>query len=174
MPETYANIAIGLGLIAVGAFLQLLITAVLKRREEKVTIAAMERELIEEARLNIAKLDQLSVMIPRMEESRTVPVFIPYRMSLATLHQVISTGQLRLLPSNQSQRRWRLVAETCESFSGFVDNTELVAIISLLRKDGLTIIKYRCRQLAAQAKDTKQSMDRLLSEIDPAWKEQKV
>ena len=71
---------IGLGLIAFGAFLQQLITAVLKRRAENVTIAAMERELIEEARFNIAKLDDLSYMIPKMEESGTVPVFLPYRM----------------------------------------------------------------------------------------------
>ena len=173
-PETYANIAIGLGLIAFGAFLQSLIRAVLKRREEKVTIAAMGRELIEEARLNIAKLDQLNDVIPRMEESGTVPIFLPYRMSLAMLHQAISTGQLRLLPSAQSQRRWRLVAETCETFNGFVDNTELVGTFCLLRSDGLRIIQYRCNQLVGQARDTKQFMDSLLNDIDPAWKEQKA
>lgn len=174
MPEAYENIAIGLGLIAVGAFLQSLITAVLKRREEKATIAAMERELIEEARLNIAKLDQLSVMIPGMDESRRVPVFLPYRMSLATLHQVISTGQLRLLPSNLSQWRWRLIAESCENINGFVDNTELVATICLLHSDGLTIARYRCEQLAAQAKDTKQFIEGRLDAVAPAWRDQKA
>ena len=174
MAETYGNIGIGLGLIAFGSFLHFLITAVLKHREEKVTIAAMEGELIEKARLNIAKLDQLTDTIPIMEESGTVPVFLPYRMSLATLHQANSTGQLRLLPNNQSQRRWRLMAETCESFGGFVDNTELVATISLLHTNGLTITEYRLRQLADQAKETKQFMASLLSEIDPAWKEQKA
>ena len=172
MPGTYAELAVNLGLIAFGAFLAVTIKALLDRREKNDIIAAIEQELIAEAHLNIAKLGGLSNEITKIEQSGSVPVFLPYRMSLATLHQTISTGQLRLLPSNQTQRLWRLVAEACESFSGFVDNTELVATIVLLHTNGAAIALCRCRQLADQAKETKQFIVGLLDKIDPTWKEQ--
>ena len=175
---TFGLIATGLGFTAfgafLGAFLTFLITSMLKHREERRTASAMERELLADALLNILKHDQLRVEIPKMEGAGNVPVFLPYRMSLAALHQAISTGQLRLLPSNKSQRRWRLVAETCESFNGFVDNSELIAVNCLFSPKGLPIIKYRLNQLGDQAKETAMLIDNLLSEIDPAWKEQNI
>lgn len=172
MLETYAYIAIGLGLTAFGAFLHYLIAALLERGKQKTTTAAMEQELREEVLLNIAKLDQLAASIPEMEKDRTVPVYLPYRMSLTTLRQAISSGQLRLI-SIQSQRRWRMIAEICESFNSFVDNTELIATICLLHSDGLPIVRYRHQQLANQSTETKQSIERILTQIPSSIKNEK-
>ena len=171
--EMYAYIAIGLGLTAFGAFLHFLLAAVRERGRINVTVTAMQQELIEEAQLNIAKLDQLAAMIPEMEEGGNVPVYLPHRMTLAALHQAMATGQLRLLPSAQLQRRWRLIAELGEGFNGFVDNTELIATICLLHPSGLTVTRYRLRQLAEEAKATKQSMEKILSEVASSEKNKK-
>ena len=132
----------------------------------------MQRELLPEARLNLDKLDQLPDEFAKMEATGKVPVFIPSRMGLAALHQATSTGQLRIIRNRQTEYRWRLIAETCESFNAFVDNTEHVATICLLKTDGASIAFFRANQLAEQAKETKSFIETLLIKIDSDWNQE--
>jgi len=168
LSEQYVGIAIGAGLTALGVFLNALVSAIRTRRREDVTRTNMQQELTEEAQLNIAVLDQLSIDLPLMEAKGMVAVRIPHRMSLAALHPAISTGGLRLFSDYSIQRRWRLIAAACESFNGFVTNTEQIAIQLLLQPPnaGLTI-RYRLGQLNAQAKDTRQRIEELLNATKP-------
>ena len=77
----FGLIATGLGFTAfgafLGAFLTFLITFMLRRREETRTASAMERELFADALLNILKLDQLRVEIPKNGRDRECPGFSP-------------------------------------------------------------------------------------------------
>lgn len=164
--ENIIYLAMGIVLTTIGVFVNYIAAAAKERHKERLTMSALRQELIEEAQLNITKLNGLTAAIPMVEEAGGVPVYLPHRMTLTALHQAISDAQLRLFPT-LTQLHWRSVVEICETFNKFVDNTELLAIICLLHPDGLKIVRHRHQQLAAQAKDSREAIEQILSNITP-------
>ena len=115
----------------------------IKRQRNKKAVRAMMEEIQEEIQLNIALLDQFTKTAPKMLEEGNVPVYIPERMNLAVYNYVVSTGEIRLIDDIRKQGLIRYAAKVCEIFNKFIDNTELLLAIFLLRRDGLVWSKHR-------------------------------
>lgn len=167
MAEQYVGIAIGVGLTTFGVFLGASVSEIFTKLKDRKARDNMQIELIEEAKLNIAILGQLSVEVPEMLANGNIPVRIPHRMILAALNPAISSGAIRLLSDYRVQRRWRLIASTCESFNGFVTNTEQVAIQLLMQPpNALLTIRYRLARLSEQAIETQEAIKKFLDEAE--------
>ena len=137
----------------------------IKRQHDKKAIRAMMREMQEEIQFNIALLDQLVKTASKMLEGGNVPVYIPERMVLAVYNYVVSTGEIRLIDDIRKQRLIRYAAIACETFNKFIDNTEILLAIFLLRSDGLVWSKYRLEKLIETADDRRKYLEDILSKL---------
>jgi hypothetical protein len=137
----------------------------IKRQHNKRAVKAMMQEIQEEIQLNIAILDQFSKTAPKMLKGGNVPVYIPYRMNLAVYNYVVSTGEIRLINDIRKQRLIRYAALACETFNKFIDNTEVLLAIFLLRSDGLVWSGHRLKGLIESADDNRKYLEDILSKL---------
>ena len=137
----------------------------IKRQRNKKAVRAMMEEIQEEIQLNIALLDQFTKTAPKMLEEGNVPVYIPERMNLAVYNYVVSTGEIRLIDDIRKQRLIRYAAIACETFNKFIDNTELLLAIFLLRSDGLVWAKHRLKGLIETAEDNRKYLQDTLNKL---------
>ncbi len=115
--------------------------------EHRKALKSMMREIHEEMQFNIAELDISTGYVKKALSGGDVPLVIPRLRHLATSYAV-SSGEARLLRSIRKQRIVGYTATACEEYNHFVDNTERLLAILLLREDGLTWVKYRLEGFA--------------------------
>ena len=137
----------------------------IKRQRDKKAARAMMEEIQEEIQLNIVLLDQFVKAVPKMLEEGNVPVYVPERMNLAVYNYVVSTGEIRLIDDIRKQRLIRYAAIAGETFNKFIDNTELLLAIFLLRSDGLVLSKHRLEGLIETAKDKRKYLQDTLNKL---------
>jgi len=137
----------------------------IKRQRDKKAVRAMMGEIQEEIQFNIALLGQLAKTAPEMLEEGHVPVYIAERMNLAVYNYVVSTGEIRLIDDIRKQRLIRYAAKVCETFNKFIDNTELLLAIFLLRSDGLVWAKHRLKGLIETAEDNRKYLEDILTKL---------
>lgn len=136
-----------------------------RKRKEKEALRNMSDELKEEMMLNIAMLDNLIQSIPEQISSGTTPALIPYQMKLQVYNYIVKSGDIRLFKDFRKQRKIRYIAHLCEGFNHFVDNTENIVALLLLRENSLPIVNYRLSNLVDQAKSSRDAIYKLFSEI---------
>lgn len=137
----------------------------IKRQRDKEALGNMMREIQEEIQLNIAILNELIQNVPKMLETGNVPMYIPNRMGLGVYQYLVSSGEIRLLTDVRKQRLIRYSAVTCESFNKFIDNSELLLAMFLLKPDGLIWAKYRLERLLESAKDKRDYLQDNLNKL---------
>lgn len=137
----------------------------IKRRSDKKALEYMMKEIQEEFQLNIALLHIFQKTTLGMLDNGNIPVYIPNRMRLAVYNYIVSSGEIRLIPSIRKQRLVRYSALICENFNKFVDNTEILLAIFLLKTDGLVWAKYRLERLTEQAEESARRLTEYLEKI---------
>jgi len=125
----------------------------------------MIQEIREEIELNIALLTQLPQDITRMLENNNIPTYIPHRLRLGVYEYIMKSGEIRLLADFRKQRLIRYAAVASENFNSFIDNTEMLLAIFLLKSDGLKWAKYRLKQLIEEAKAKKDYLQDTLNKL---------
>ncbi len=137
----------------------------IKRQRDKKAIKHMMQEIHEEIQLNIDLLIQLAQSIPRELNKGKTSLYLPNRMRLTVYNYIVSSGEIRLLPSRRKQQLIRYSALICESFNKFIDNTEMLVAIFVLKPSGLVVAKYRLERLAEQAMESAQRLDEYLKKL---------
>lgn len=140
----------------------------IERRRNKKALEHMMQEIQGEIQLNIAILTQLRHDIPTELSKEVISAYIPHRMRLAVYHYIVLSGEIRLLTSRRKQWLIRLSAAICQNFNSFIDNTERLLAIFLLRKDGLVWAKYRLERLAEQAQESADRLSEFLGKLQQA------
>lgn len=126
----------------------------LQSQAEKKALHNMATELKEEIELNIALLSQLRQGIPRELSRGNVPHHLPYRLRLVVYDYIVKSGDIRLFTDFSKQRLIRYSAMISENFNHFIDNTETLLGIFILKSDGLKWARYRLEKLVEQAEDS--------------------
>ncbi len=136
----------------------------IKWLENRKTLKSMMREIQDEMQFNIAELDISMGYVQKSLSGGDVPLIIPRLRHLATSYAV-SSGKLRLIRSIRKQRIVGYTATTCEEYNHFVDNTERLLAILLLREDGLTWVKHRLEGFAEHIKECKSLLQDFLIKL---------
>jgi hypothetical protein len=127
----------------------------LKRHRDNATGRHTLGEIEEEMRLNIVALEELIVSIPTEIDKGSVPTFIPNRLPVQSRKYALESGDIRLLTEDK-QRVIRLSIVESETFNRFIENTELLLAVCLIKPDGLATVKYRLNGLLQSAKGTRE------------------
>jgi hypothetical protein len=130
------------------------IDAWIRRKRNKKTLEAMMKEILEELQFDIALLMQLPENLRQALDSSNVPLKIS-RLRYSAANYAISSGEIRLTYNIRKQRLIRYIATVYETFNEFVDNTERLLAILVLKEDGLVWSRYRIDRLVEQATSTK-------------------
>lgn len=126
----------------------------IERRRNNKALKHMMREIQGEIQFNIALLTQLNQSIPKELSKGMISHHIPNRMRLAVYNYTVSSGEIRLLASRRKRGLIRFSAAICQNFNSFIDNTESLLAIFLLKPDGAEWAKYRLEKLAEQAQES--------------------
>lgn len=137
----------------------------IKQQRDKKALEHMMQEIQEEIQLNITLLLQLAQDIPRELNKEKISHYLPHRMRLAVYYYIVSSGEIRLVPSRRNQRLIRYSAVICENFNKFIDNTEMLLAIFLLKPDGLVLAIHRLEMLAEQAKESANRLQEYLQKL---------
>ena len=137
----------------------------IRHQRDKKARDNMIQEIREEIEFNIALLTQLPQDITGMLENNNIPTYIPHRLRLGVYEYILKSGEIRLLADFRKQRLIRYAAVVSENFNSFIDNTERLLAIFLLKSDGLVWATYRLEKLAEQAKETKGYLQDTLNKL---------
>ena len=148
----------------------------IRKQRNKKLLKAMMQEIQEELQANIAILSQFSKHIPDMlATSGHIPMTIT-SLELVAHQYAVTSGEIRLLSDIRKQRLIRYTASILERYNEFVDNTERLLAIFILKDDGLIWAKYRVDRQVELANDTikllqdtlnKLQQDKITNEIKP-------
>lgn len=141
----------------------------IKRRRDKKALKYLLQEIQDEIQLNITILTLLVQTIPKKLDEGDIPYHLPNRMRLAVYYSIVSSGEIRLIPSMRKQRLIRYSAIVCENFNTFINNTEMLLAIFLLKPDGLGLAKHRLERLVEQAEERAKGLTeylKLLKQVD--------
>lgn len=136
----------------------------IKRGHNKRAIRHMMPEIQEEIQLNIAVLTELMQGVPKSLEKRMISHYLPYRMQLGVYQYLVLSGEIRLLDFRK-QRLIRYAAMICENFNKFIDNTEMLLAIFVLKSDGLVWARYRLEHLVESAKQGRDYLQDTLNKL---------
>lgn len=137
----------------------------IRHQRDKKARDNMLQEIQEEIELNIAILITLIDSIPRELENRNIPHHLPCKLRLAVYEYIVKSGDIRLLADFGKRRLIRYSAVVSENFNSFIDNTERLLAIFLLKSDGLVWATYRLEKLVEQAKETKGYLQDTLNKL---------
>ena len=132
---------------------------------DKKAKAAMLREIEEEIVINMALLDGLVKGISELVAKGDVPVHIPYRMKLEVFQYIVQSGEIRLINDIYKQRLIRHVADVCNTFNDFIDNTEVVLVTLLGKPNAVKLAHHRLNGLMEQAVENKVILSKWLKEL---------
>lgn len=145
----------------------------IRRGQNKKAREHTVHEIVDEIKVNIAHLDSSMETVASMREKELVPLIF-HRLSLTAYQYAIVSGEIRLLDVHKRVFIGN-AASICEAHNRFVDNTELVLAILLLRRDSLNrmIVEYRLDRLSENLKDNRDFLLALLKRLEGETSEQK-
>jgi hypothetical protein len=136
----------------------------IKWLENRKALKYMMREIQEEMQFNIAALDISTGHVQKALSGGDIPLVIPRLRHSATSYAV-SSGEVRFLRSIRKQQIVGYTATVCEEYNHFVDNTERLLAILLLREDGLTWVKHRLEGFAEHISECKSLLQDYLNKL---------
>jgi len=138
----------------------------LRNQKEKKAKANMSKELKEEILINIGMLDVLIKSVPRELKKGNVPALIPSKLKLQVYDYIIQSGDIRLFGDFSKQRKIRMIGYLCEHFNHFIDNTENILAILLLKPNSLGTAHHRLANFVESAKDTRKAIYDLFTKLE--------
>jgi hypothetical protein len=139
---------------------------IIKWRSQKKECEMMYKEVCDEAQLNIIALNtELECVQKALVDVRDIPVFIPRLLTTATIY-AITSGNVRFINSRKRQLALCLLNRLYESYNQFIENTEQLFTILLLREDGLTWVHYRLERYCKHISQNITSLNKYLDEFE--------
>ncbi len=136
----------------------------IKRQRDKKVLGNMISEIQEEIQVNIALLTGLIKGVPKSLQEGMISHHLPCRMRLEVYQYAVSSGDIRLLEFSK-QRLIQYTAVICESFNQFINNTEMLLAVFLMKSGGSKWARYRLEQLVESAKDSRDYLQDTLHKL---------